>query len=125
MGWLEILNSLLNLKIVQNLLLLSVSILLAAGIWLKIENYTLKGQKLYYETEYSKVSAGLAIQNEAVELLGEEREKADNSLKEAVDKASKLASQDSVKLKTIVEYKFGGACDEQVTQALKLIRDGQ
>ena len=125
MGWLEILNSLLNLKLVQHLLLLSVSILLATGIWLKIENYTLKGQKLYYETEYSKVSAGLAIQNEAVELLGEEREKADNSMKEAVDKASKLASQGSVKLKTIVEYKFIGTCDEQVTQALKLIRDGQ
>lgn len=125
MGWLEILNSLLNLKLVQHLLLLSVSILLATGIWLKIENYTLKGQKLYYETEYSKVSAGLAIQNEAVELLGEERKKADNSMKEAVDKASKLASQGSVKLKTIVEYKFIGTCDEQVTQALKLIRGGK
>lgn len=122
MGWLEILNAFLNLRIVQYALLVTLVFTLAMGVWLEVKVETLKVEKAYYETAYAKVSSGLATQNEAVEQLGEKTKQQEENLKQAANTASKIAVENAKVLQGILSHRLTGTCDEKVTEALEMVR---
>jgi hypothetical protein len=122
MPWIMAVNSILSLRIVQYLLVATLVMTLTCMGVLWFKNNTLKLQKAYYETEYAKVSAGLATQNEAVEQLGIKKAAQDKALEQALSEASKLAVVAAKRQQTIVKYTFTGDCDQRVSQSLELLR---
>ena len=122
MGWLTVVNSILALRIVQYLLVLALVVLLACAGWLLFKNNTLKLQKAYFETEYSKVSAGLAVQNESIIQQAEKTKLQKEELERAVAAANSQARILARKLKDAKNYVFTGTCEQKITQSLELVR---
>jgi hypothetical protein len=121
-AFLTVINGLLALRIVQYLLCLAVTLMLVTMGWMWLKNNKLTLEKAYYETEYAKVSAGLATQNEAVEQLALKTAAQKDALDQAVNKASKLATLSVKQRKPIVEYVFTGECSQKVEETLLLIQ---
>ena len=118
-------NLLLDNKIIQWVLLtLVIGCIILSGI-LGVYYYGLKLENAILSKQYTTVSSALEVQNQAVLQMAKQTQLAEENLKQAVNKASKIALETQTILKPIQEYKYTGSCDEKVSQALELIQKVQ
>lgn len=118
----NLVNSLLESKIVQWVLLSCfICSIIFIGL-LEFKYYGLKLENALLAKENATVNSALQVQNQAIKRMAEQTKLAEENLKQAVKKASKIALETQTILKPIVEYQYIGTCDEKVTQALELIQ---
>jgi len=122
MSIITIINSLLDSKLVQWLLLSFTIILIVFLGILEFKFYGLKLSNALLSKENATVNSALQVQNQAIKRLGEETRVAEENIKQANNKASKIALENKKLLKAIEQYQFTGTCSQKLSQALELIQ---
>lgn len=123
MPFITLLNTSLDLKIVQWGLLVGCTILLFFIGVLTLKNGSLKLENALLKKEVAETSEALHIQNQKILELAEKTKEYQTKVLTTQKEASKIALQTTKTLQGIAEYQFKGECSQNVSQALIMIKE--
>lgn len=116
---LEILNQILNVRIVQYALLIGFVVLC---IYTPIRIGYLKYDNALLKSTVGDVSQALYIQNRAVKELGEKATEFKTNYEQANKRATQVALEGQKTLQELMKQPLVGTCDEKVRQANELVK---
>ena len=124
MPFITMLNASLDLKVVQwGLLVACTTLIIFIGV-LTLKNGSLKLENALLKKEIAETSEALHIQNQKIMELAEKTKDYQAKVLTAQKEASKIALQTTKTLQGISEYQFKGDCSQNVSQALRMVKEG-
>lgn len=121
--WLQILNKLLDLRLVQYALLLISIILITFTFYLSVKVKTIELISEKRKNAVTELEFNLTNQNAKIVDYNDKLKVQETNLKVAQTQAAKIALESNKTLQGILEYEFSSDCDSGVKEALNFVRN--
>lgn len=121
---LQTINSLLDIKLVQWLLVAIILAGIVSGTVFGFKYNSLRLKTAFLEADIAKTNTAIIVQNKAIQEASELAKKIQDRYDQRVIKAQQEADKSNKRLQSILDYDFSGECSNNISEALKIVKEG-